>query len=75
MTLHEEATFRHCRELPCDIKEQEAPSLEISGSQLQDEQREKAKEPSVDFIRVSVELPLEKPLAKRRPSWWCEILK
>jgi hypothetical protein len=75
MTLHEEVVFRHSRELPCDIKEQEAPSSELSSSQLQDEQREKAREPSVDFIRDSVEFPLEKPPAKRRPSWCCEILK
>jgi hypothetical protein len=69
VTFHEEATFRRSRELPCDIKEQEAPSSEPSDSQLSDEQREKAREPSVDPIRDSVEFPLEKPPAKRKPAW------
>jgi hypothetical protein len=28
VTFHEETTFRHARELPCDSKEQEAPPLD-----------------------------------------------
>jgi hypothetical protein len=47
-TFHEEAAFRHSRELPCDIEEHEAPSLEPSDSQLSDEQRKEAREPLVD---------------------------
>jgi hypothetical protein len=75
VTFHEEAAFRRSRELPCDIEEQEAPSPEPSDSQLSDEQREEAREPSVDPIRDSVEFPLEKPPIKRKPAWCHEILK
>jgi hypothetical protein len=37
VTFHEEVAFRRSRELPCDTKEQEAPSPEPSDSQLSDE--------------------------------------
>ena len=69
MTLHEEATFRLSRELPCDTDEQEAPSPEPSDSTLLDKQREEAREPSMDPITDSVEFPLEKPPVKRKPTW------
>jgi hypothetical protein len=68
VTFHEEAAFRHSRELPCDTEEQEAPSPKPSNSPLSDEQREETKEPSVDPIRDSVKFPLEKPPVKRKPS-------
>jgi hypothetical protein len=74
VAFHEEATFRHSRELPCDTEEQEAPSLEPSDSPLPDEQREEAIEPSVDPIRDFVGFPLEKPPVKRKPAWCREIL-
>ena len=44
MTFHEETTFRRARELPCDLEEQEAPSLESSDLSLPDEQREETSE-------------------------------
>jgi hypothetical protein len=75
VTFHEEAVFRHSRELPCDTEEQEAPSPEPSYSQLPDEEREEAREPSVDPIRDFVEFPLDKPHAKRKSAWCHEILK
>jgi hypothetical protein len=65
VTFHEEAAFRCSIELPCDTKEQEAPSPEPSNSPLSDEQREEAREPSMDPIRDSVEFPLEKPPVKK----------
>lgn len=68
VTFHEEATFHHSIELPCDTEEQEAPSPEPSDSPLPNEQREQAREPSVDPIRDSVEFPLEKPHVKRKPT-------
>jgi hypothetical protein len=75
VTFHEEAAFRRSGELPCDTKEKEAPSPEPSDSPLSDEQREDAKEPSVDPIRDSVEFPLEKPPVKRKSVWCHKILK
>jgi hypothetical protein len=75
VTFHEEASFCRSRELPYDTEEQEAPSQEPLDSQLSDEQRENAREPSVDPIRDSIELPLEKPHAKRKPTWCHGILK
>jgi hypothetical protein len=75
VTFHEEVAFRCSRELPCDTEEQEAPSSEPSNSQISVEQREEAREPSVDPIRDSVEFPLEKPPVKRKPTWCREILK
>jgi hypothetical protein len=47
--------FRCFRDLPCNIREQEAPSSE---------QREKARKPSVDPIRDSVEFPWRNFLPK-----------
>jgi hypothetical protein len=73
VTFHEEAAFRHSRELPYDTEEQEAPSSEPSDSQLSDKHREEAKEPSVDLIRDFFEFPLEKPPIKRKSSWCREI--
>jgi hypothetical protein len=75
VTFHEEVTFRRSIELPCDTKENEAPSPKPSYSPLLDEQVEEAKEPLVDPIRDSVEFPLEKPHVKRKPAWCREILK
>jgi hypothetical protein len=75
VTFHEEAAFRHSRELPCDTEEQEAPSPEPLDSPLPEERREETIEPSVDPIRDSVEFPLEKPPVKRKPAWCREILK
>jgi hypothetical protein len=37
VTFHEEATFSHSIERPCDTKEREAPSPEPSDSPLPDE--------------------------------------
>jgi hypothetical protein len=65
MTFHGNTVFFYpSRELPCDTEEQEAPSSELS-----DEQREEAREPSVDPMRNYVEFPLEKPPVKRKPAW------
>jgi hypothetical protein len=75
VTFHEEAAFRHSRELPCDTEQLEAPSPEPSDSPLPDEQREEAREPLVDPIRDYVEFPLEKPPVKRKSAWCHEILK
>jgi hypothetical protein len=75
VTFHEEVAFCRSKELPCDTKEQEAPSLEPSDSQLSGEQRQEAKEPSMDPIRDSIECSLEKPPSKRKPAWCREILK
>jgi len=69
VTFHEEAAFRHSREFPNDAKEQEALDLEHSISEHSDEQREEAREPSLDPIRDSIEIHLEAPTAKRRPTW------
>jgi hypothetical protein len=75
VNFHEKVAFRRSRELPYDIEEKDAPTSELSNSQLSDEQREKAKEPSVDPIRDFVEFPLEKPHVKRKLGWCHEILK
>jgi hypothetical protein len=74
-TFHEEVSFHRSKELPCDTKEQETPSPEPSISQTSDEQREEAREPSMDPIRDSIVFLLEKSPAKRKPAWCCEILK
>jgi hypothetical protein len=59
VTFHEEATFRRSREFPSDAEEQEAPALEHSVSEHSDEQREEARQPLMDPIRDSIEIPLE----------------
>jgi hypothetical protein len=74
VTFHEDASFRHSTELPCDTKEHEAPSLEPSDLPLSYEQREEAREPSMDPTRDSIEFPLEKPPVKRKPAWCREVL-
>jgi hypothetical protein len=68
VTFHEEAAFRHARELPCDSEEQKAPSLEPSNSPLPDEQREETSELPMDPSRDTIEFPLEKPPIKRKPT-------
>jgi hypothetical protein len=73
--FHEEYSFHHSREHPCDTEENEAPSSEPLDSQLSYEQRKEAKEPLVDPIRDSIEFPLEKPPGKRKPTCCHEILK
>jgi hypothetical protein len=69
MAFHEEATFCPARELPCDLEEQEAPSLESSYLPLLDEQREETSELPVDPSRDTIEFHLEKPPIKRKPAW------
>lgn len=79
MTFHEEVAFRRSRELPndADMEEQEAPASVSPDheSTQSDEQREEAREPFVDPTGKSVEIPLEVPPVKRRPTWCEEILK
>jgi hypothetical protein len=75
VTFHEEVAFRRARELPCNSREQEAPSLDSSDSPLPDEQREETSELPVDPSRDTIEFPLEKPPIKRKPTWCQEILK
>jgi hypothetical protein len=73
--FYEEAAFCHSREIPCDIEEKDTRTSEPSYSQISDEQREEAREPSMDPIRVSIEFLPEKHLVKRKPTWCRKILK
>jgi hypothetical protein len=83
VTFHEEASFKRSKELQVDTKKEEpeappvkVPILESSSS---DDQREEPDEPLYQFDTVEpidhVEIPVEAPPAKRRPSWCREILQ
>jgi hypothetical protein len=77
-TFDEEVAFCRSRELPSDtvLEEQEAPTLEgpVHESSHSDEQREEAREPSIDLIEEPIGRLLEAPPTKRMPSWCREIL-
>ena len=74
MIFHEEAVFRHSKELLKDIEE--SPT-EIPDSEVQREEKEN--EPQIPNVPIESERPaeevLEGPSSKRRYAWFRETLQ